>query len=98
MDEREASDLVEAELRGYRDRSADELIAMVGHITHYRVEGPSGATYNVEIQVFFDSPGRKDNVRVMGSIDDGARGHFGIVRPMSRSFIVRPDGTFIGES
>jgi len=49
--------------------------------------------YQIEIQVFWDSwPG--GNVRVMGAVDDGGWRAF---IPVSRGFIMAPDGSFVGE-
>jgi hypothetical protein len=46
-----------------------------------------------EVQVFWDHDVGKD-VWVIGSIDDGGlRGFF----PLNDSFIMAPDGTFVGE-
>jgi hypothetical protein len=53
----------------------------------------SGATYQVETQVFWEDQ-EHQNLRVMVSVDD--RGWRSFV-PLSDSFIVAPDGTFIGE-
>ena len=50
---------------------------------HYERAAASGATYQLELQFFWDNqPG--GNVRVMGSIDDGG---WRAVVPLSRSFI-----------
>ncbi|MEI2731013.1 MAG: hypothetical protein V9G08_03230 [Dermatophilaceae bacterium] len=49
---------------------------------------------SVSIDAFWDNPKRKDNLRVALSIDDGGRRAF---MPLTESFIVAPDGTFIGE-
>ena len=95
MDEQEAADLIEAELTRYRQRPVAELREIVGKGYHYTIEGASGTTYGVEIQVVFDNHKRADNIRVMGLIGDRTKKFFR--RPMSRDFIVRPDGTFIGD-
>lgn len=49
--------------------------------------------YQVEIQVFWDDR-QGGNVRVAGSIDDGAWRAF---VPLTRDFIKAPDGSFVGE-
>lgn len=55
--------------------------------------GPSGKTYQIEIQAFWDGR-EKDNIRVMGSIDDGGWRAF---CPLSEDFIKSPSDEFIGE-
>ena len=55
--------------------------------------GTSGTVYQLEIQAVWD--GRKGgDLRVMGSIDDKGWRAFA---PLISDFIVRPDGTFVGE-
>ena len=57
------------------------------------IESPSGATYQLEVQVFWDDRAEQ-NLRVMGSIDDGRLSAF---HPLSEDFIIAPDGSFVGE-
>ncbi len=93
MNKREAAELVEAELRKFRSQPYDELQRLRTDVMTYTVRGPSGATYQVEIEAFWDS-GRPGNLRVMAAIDDGGLSSF---RPLCRDFILAPDGRFIGE-
>lgn len=55
------------------------------------IRGPSGTTYQLEIQGFWDS-GRRGDLRVMVSGDDGGLRSFA---PRTRSLIVRPDGSLV---
>jgi hypothetical protein len=57
------------------------------------VKGPSGKTYQLEIQAVWDDP-KKENLRVMGAIDDGG---FRVFFPLTDDFIITRDGKFIGE-
>jgi hypothetical protein len=57
------------------------------------MDGPSGAKYQLEIQVVWDHEPNTD-LRVIGSVDDGS---WRALAPVSDSFILRPDGTFVGE-
>lgn len=57
------------------------------------VTGDSGVTYTVEIDVIWDDR-RKGHLRVLLAIDDGGLRAF---VPMTDSFIVAPDGSFVGE-
>jgi hypothetical protein len=70
-----------------------ELVARIGTEEHVAVVGASGADYQLEVRILWDD-GPGGNVRVIGSIDDGGlRAFF----PLTNSFIMAPDGTFVGE-
>lgn len=81
------------ELQKYRSRSYSELITLVGQEINTEVRGQSGVTYQVEIRVFRDD-GPEENLRVLGSIDDGGWRAF---IPLTDSFILAPNGSFVGE-
>jgi hypothetical protein len=68
-------------------------------IDAFQVTGDSGTIYNGEIQAFWDSGKKTGNLRVLACIDDGRfRWRFlPVVTPMCESFIMAPDGSFIGE-
>jgi len=70
MNNAEARAILKRELQGYRSRPYAELVELIGHDANTEVRGDSGATYQVEIQVFWDGRSHGD-VRVLGSIDDG---------------------------
>jgi hypothetical protein len=93
MDKQEAERLLWDKLAEYRILPYPEFVARIGGDDHVTVFGASGAEYQLEVQVFWDhNPG--GNVRVIGSIDDGGlRAFF----PLTNSFIMAPDGTFVGE-
>ncbi len=77
----------------WRARSYAELGALIDEVITREVVGESGAVYQMEIQVFWDSqPG--GNLRVLGGIDDGGWSAF---VPLNETFIIAPDGSFIGE-
>lgn len=97
MDRAEAREVAQerlAELHTWPyDRLVSELLNMSLHET--RVAG-SGNEYPVETQGFWDDPHRPGLLRVMVCADPGGR------RWLPRSlecddFIIRPDGTFVGE-
>jgi hypothetical protein len=71
MNKEEAKEIIKQQLVLYRAKQYSELIKMIGAkpIT-YQFAAPSGVIYNIEIQAYWDDE-RKNNVRVMGSIDDG---------------------------
>ena len=93
MDKQEAGGLLSAKLGEYRLLPYPELVARISSDDHVTVVGASGVEYQLEVQVLWDdNPG--GNVRVIGWIDDGGlRAFF----PLSNSFSMAPDGTFVGE-
>jgi hypothetical protein len=62
-----------------------------GHSDNYEVTD-GGTTYEIEINFFWDS-GKPGNVRVVGAINES--GGWSAYKPLTQSFIVRPDGSFI---
>ena len=95
MNREEAGKILSAHLESFRLRSYTDLKSLMGDVQVAEVVGPSGAEYQIEIDVMWDSPREKTNIRVSGMIDDG-RFLTGL-RPVNASFIVAPDGTFVGE-
>ncbi len=86
--------MLDCELAGWRSRPYAELAALVDVELETRVvAGASGERYQVQVQVFWDArPG--GDVRVMAAIDDGGLRAF---VPLTASFILAPDGSFVGE-
>ena len=93
MNEEEAQAILERELAGYRSRSYSELLSLIGHCETVERPSPSGVTYQVEVQVFFDDESER-SLRIAGAIDDGGRRAF---KPLCDDFIMAPDGSFVGE-
>ncbi len=94
MDTQEARALAASHLETWRKRSYEDLVTLMDRdcCEHTEVFGPSGTWYQVEVNVFWDDrPG--GDVRVMLSIDDGGWRAF---VPLTDSFIMAPDGTFVG--
>ena len=93
MDDREAKAILEHQLSHYRKMSYAELASLIDNPSAFGVRGPSGTLYGVEVEVFWDrEPGKE--LRVIGSIDDGGAR---FTKPLSEDFIMREDGTFVGE-
>ena len=59
MDEIEAKSILERELSRYRSCSYTELLSLVGRDATFECASPSGVTYQVEVQVFFDDRSRR---------------------------------------
>jgi len=93
MDNDEARGILTGCLAAYRALSYEELARRAGTLETDEIEAPSGVTYSLEVQFFWDA---KPNgaVRVIGSVDDGGWRTF---RPLSDDFIRAPDGTFLSE-
>ena len=95
MDKTEARAALVEQLAAWRQRPYAELASMVGSHSVIVARGASGAEYQVEIEVLWDSPRERDNVLVMGAVDDGRL--LASLTPVCASFIVAPDGRFVGE-
>jgi len=93
MDKAEAQSLLSQELSRYRELPYAELFSLIDHSETVERTAPSGVNYQIEMQVFVDDVSLQ-TLRVMGSIDDGGWRAFS---PLSDSFILSPDGSFVGE-
>ena len=71
MNREEAGKILSAHLQSFRLRSYTDLLSLMGDVQVAEVLGPSGAEYQIEIDVMWDSPREKTNILVSGIIDDG---------------------------
>jgi hypothetical protein len=95
MDRSEATALLEDALNEIRRLPYADLVARYrGEQQVLQVTGASGAEYQIEIEAFWDHPGRPGDLRVIASIDDGGWSAFA---PITRDFIIAADGSFMGE-
>lgn len=94
MDKEEARSVLARHLSEYRAVPYAELAGRIGTTETAEVLAPSGATYQLEFQFFWDSEPNRD-IRVLGAVGDGGLRTF--INPLSDDFIVAPDGTFVGE-
>jgi hypothetical protein len=92
MDKAEAQQLLAAKLAELRRLSYAELLRYK-EPEGFEVTGPSGSWYQFEVQAFWDDP-KQRHLRVLVSIDDGGWRAF---LPWTDSFIIAPDGSFVGE-
>ena len=93
IDKNEARQLLEAATRQLRMKGRRELEQLLKEPETAELVGPSGKTYQTEAQAFWDDKKGYD-LRVLVSIDDGG---WSAIAPMTDSFIVAPDGSFVGE-
>jgi hypothetical protein len=89
MNKPEAQSLLTRHLARWRQCSHRELVELLGNQGCDEVIGPSGAAYQIEVDVLWDSK-PQGLVRVVGSIDHGGLSAF---CPITDSFIVVPEGT-----
>lgn len=95
MNDVEARSLLETELAKYRVWKFQDLVRLIDDRLDYPVTAPSGLTYQMDVQAFWDIPERpNENLRVAAAIDDGGPSAY---TPMTDSFIVAPDGRFVDE-
>jgi hypothetical protein len=94
MDKAEAMRIVQDRLATLRKLTPAELASRyLDNPSTDEVTAASGTTYQIETQALWDDRA-ETNLRVMVSVDDGGWRAFA---PLSDSFIVAPDGTFIGQ-
>lgn len=94
MNKREAQEILQSRISELRRLSYDDLKArFLSSVDAVTVKGSSGAEYEIETEAIWDNR-RRGHLRVMVAIDDGG---LRALMPLNDSFIVAPDGTFIGE-
>jgi hypothetical protein len=91
MDRAEAKSILAKELTAFAARPYDKLVASIKQTDVKNIEGESGANYQIEFNLCWDS--RPDgDLRIMASIDDGGWRAF---LPLTDSLIMKPDGTLV---
>jgi hypothetical protein len=94
MNKEVAHALIVAELRTLRQLPYSGLIKLVRKPESKHVVGEDGSSYQLEIEAIWDTARGKD-LRVIVAADDGGWRAF---KPLTGDFIMRPDGSFVGES
>lgn len=95
MDEDEARLVALHHLNLRRGRTYRELSELCDRPERFEARGPSGKIYSVEIEAYPDRGRRGGDLRVVAAVDDGSL--TASLRPLCEDFIVRPDGSFVGE-
>ena len=93
MNNDEAKEILHQHLVRYRERTYAELRDLIDESVTIEYSSPSGVTYQIQTQVFWDGE-PEGSLRVMGAIDDGG---WRALSPLCDDFIMAPDGSFIGE-
>ncbi len=93
MNVKEARKILSEVISDLRKFSYEELARLRGEPEIREIVGDSGTKYQLEITVFIDDP-RVQSLRVSVGIDDGG---WRALFPVTVSFIIAPDGSFIGE-
>jgi hypothetical protein len=94
MDKTEAQQVLDEELSVYRRCAYDDLTRLVGQKVHKDRISDGGATYQMDVEIFWDDK-RKGTIRVLGAIDDASLRY--AIFPLSQDFIMAPDGSLVGE-
>ncbi|MDX1435517.1 MAG: hypothetical protein R3335_01820 [Anaerolineales bacterium] len=94
MDKIEAKFILSLELNQFRSMSYEELKALMGSPRVIERAAPSGISYQIEVESFWDNPRKpEEELRVIGSIDDGRLFHALI--PLSATFVMNREGAIV---
>jgi hypothetical protein len=95
VSDEEAKGVLTAEFLRLRASDYRDLVErLAGRQERSEVVGPSGKTYHVELEGFWDNDAH-DDLRVIASIDDGGLRSF---LPFTDSFTISPTGTITEHS
>ena len=91
MGNEEARTILREHIQTFRERSYADLVTVLGKSQVAEAVGLSGARYQLEVLVQWDSrPG--GSVRVLGAIDDGGARAF---KPLTEDFLIAPTGALL---
>ena len=94
MNKAEARDIRERHLLEYKSLPYFKLLRLLHATDSTEAMGESGAIYQIELEAIWDdAPG--GDLRVTGTADDGKL--LSSIQPLCSDFIVRPDGSLVGE-
>ena len=94
MNSEEALTILRERIRRLRDLSYRELLFYRNNPTAEEVIAPSGQAYQIEVEALWDERPDSD-LRVIAAIDDGSLRSATL--PLVQDFMIRPDGTIVGE-
>jgi hypothetical protein len=88
MDKREAQKLLDLFVAALQSWSYQDWQRLIDETTVVERKGPSGITYQIEWNAFWDSQAGGD-IMVIVSIDDGSLARF--ISPLTTSFLISPE-------
>ena len=88
LDKKEAQQLLDGFVAGLKSKTYQAWPGLLGEEVVVERQGPSGVTYQIEFEAFWDSPEVKAGGEVMVSIDDGSLARF--IVPLTTNFLVSP--------
>ena len=95
MSDEEAKGILTSEFLKLRALNYQDLVhRFADEVERFEAVGPSGKTYNVELQGYWDDDEHRD-LRVVASIDDGGLRSF---LPFTDAFTISPSGTITDHS
>jgi hypothetical protein len=94
MNKEEARAIAEQQLVPFRAKSYVQLTSLLVAPVYLTSTASSGQTYNVKIEAVWDDQ-QDGDLRVWALIDDGSL--IAAVLPQRVDFIMRRDGSFVGE-
>lgn len=94
MNEQITHALINAELTRLRALPYSQLVSAIGKPETFNRVTEDGKSYQLEVETVWDGKKRED-VRVIVAADDGG---IRALKPLTGDFIMRPDGSFVGES
>ncbi|HWL90559.1 MAG TPA: hypothetical protein VNP90_04270 [Actinomycetota bacterium] len=94
----EAEEVFANQVTRWRADSWEELRQQIDESpVAYELAGPSGITYQFEALILWDDPREETNIRLFLTGDDGKGWRVSSRRMRNDSFILSPDGMFVGE-
>ena len=94
MNREEATTILRERIERLRDLSYRELLFYRDNPSAEEVIAPSGQAYQIEVEALWDDRPDSD-LRVIAAIDDGRLRS--TIMPLVQDFIIRSDGSFVGE-
>ncbi len=86
MDKQEAQQLLDEFIAGLQSRTYQEWQGLIGEDAVVEKQGPSGVTYQIEWNAFWDSQAGGD-IRIIVSIDDGSLARF--IVPLTTGLLIQ---------
>jgi hypothetical protein len=91
MNKPEAQSILDEQLSLFARQPYAQLVELVNVPKNITVQAPSGTKFQIEFNVFYDS-GEQQNLRIIGSIDDGG---WRAIMPLTKTLIMKPSGELL---